>query len=333
MMLTCGRIAGSAFGLPLVRNVIALAILVCVLACGSVEAEQSLKQKFDSLFILASSGAVIHQDQVEPAKDSIAALGEPVVPYLIDRFSTKSARERWAVIHILRRIGSPAVPHLVAALGRPDGLVVQRVCWALGDIKDSTAVPGLVAVADHERWQVRDQAIGALGKIGEAGRGAAEAVMSGLADSIGQVRKSAAVACGRLEMEYVAEMLVSQLNDDFYGARFTAFEALSKMDTAMVTRILSDSLTSLGLQGYALACDLLAEFGTDLALNTLYETALSELDDMRRAHAQNAIVRADPTDLCGWYHFLYEREDNRLNRIKMSSARKVPSYDSGELAP
>jgi HEAT repeat protein len=306
---------------------------LALIATGAAEAEQTLKQKFDSLFILASSGAVTHRDQVEPAKDSIAALGEPVVPYLIDRFSTKSARERWTVIHILRRIGSPAVPHLVSALTRPDGLIVQRVCWALGDIKDSAAVPGLVAVADHERWQVRDQAVGALGKIGEPDRGASEAVMSALADSIGQVRKSAAVACGRLEMEYVAEMLVSQLNDDFYGARFSAFEALRKMDTSVVVDIASDSLTSLGPQGYALACDLLAKFGTDPALNALYETALSELDDTRRAHAQTAIVRADPTDLCGWYHFLYEREENRLNRIKMRSARRIPDNELGEPAP
>lgn len=315
------------------RNVMAVMVVFVLVMAGTVEAEQSLKQRFDSLFILASSGAVTHADQVEPAKDSIASLGEPVVPYLIDRFSTKSARERWAVIHILKRIGSPAVPHLVAALGRPDGLIVERVCWALGDIRDSTAVPGLVAVAAHERWQVRDQAIGALGKIGEPGRGASEAVMSGLADSIGQVRKSAAVACGRLSMEYVAEMLVSQLNDSFYGARFTAFEALERMDTTTVVHILRDSLTSLGPSGYALACDLLGRFGTDPALNALHEAALNELDDSRRAHAQTAIVRADPTDLCGWYHFLYEREENRLNRIKMSSARKVSLDDSGEPAP
>ncbi len=313
-------------------NVIAAAILVVLFVCGAAAAEQTLKQKFDSLFILASSGAVTHRDQVEPAKDSIAVLGEPVVAYLIDRFSTKSARERWAVIHILQRIGSPAVPQLVAALERPDSRIVERVCWALGDIGDSAAVPGLVAVADHERWQVRDQAIGALGKIGESGHGSPEAVMSGLADSIGQVRKSAAVACGRLSMEYVAEMLVSQLDDDFYGARFAALEALEKMDTATIVQVLTDSLTSLGPLGYALSCDLLATFGTDPALNALYEAALNELDDARRAHAQTAIVRADPTDLCGWYHFLYEREANRLNRIKMRSARKVSLNDSREPA-
>ncbi|MCK4460786.1 MAG: HEAT repeat domain-containing protein, partial [candidate division Zixibacteria bacterium] len=103
-------------------------------------------KKFDSLFIIASSGGVQFREMVEPAKDSIAAMGEDVVPWLIDKFTTKSARDRWTIIHVLKRIGSPAVPYLVRALKRSDGLVVQRVCWALGDIADSAAVDPLVEV-------------------------------------------------------------------------------------------------------------------------------------------------------------------------------------------
>ncbi|RME20715.1 MAG: hypothetical protein D6800_12870, partial [Candidatus Zixiibacteriota bacterium] len=127
-----------------VRNVIATfvlsAILVAMCPVLTVYAQPNLKHKIDSLFIIASSGEVQYRDQNEPAMDAIAALGAPAVPYLIDKFTTKSARERWTVIWILQRIGSAAVPDLVKALGGDDPLVVRRIAWALGDIKDTASV-------------------------------------------------------------------------------------------------------------------------------------------------------------------------------------------------
>ena len=70
------------------RNVIGLTLLVAILislAGGSAAAKSAFEQKFDSLFIIASSGAIKYQDQTGPAMDSIAAMGVDVVPLLIER--------------------------------------------------------------------------------------------------------------------------------------------------------------------------------------------------------------------------------------------------------
>jgi len=297
--------------------VVTCSLLVLAVTCYDAVAETDLKRKVDSLFVIASSGEVKYRDLVEPAMDSIAAIGTDAVPILIDKFTTKSARERWTVIWILQRIGSPAVPYLVRALKRPSGLVVQRVCWALGDIGDTAAVEPLIGVTDHTRWQVRDQAVGALGKIGD--RRADKAVAGALSDPVGQVRKSAVVSCGKLTVESSVEQLAHALGDEFYGARLEAAEALLKMDTAKVIEVLADSMESPNDFIGDLACNILGELGTDDAIELLMaQTESSDAD--RRAHAAVAIVKADPNDNCGYRQTMLDRETDRLNRLKLESA-------------
>ncbi|HOP06172.1 MAG TPA: HEAT repeat domain-containing protein [candidate division Zixibacteria bacterium] len=308
------------------KNVIFLITLSAILISSrSISAQDSeFKRKFDSLFVLAGSGSVLHQDLVEPAKDSIAAMGEEVVPLLIDKFLVKSARERWAVIHIFQRIGSPAVPYLVRALKRPDDLIVQRVCGALGDIKDSTAVEPLMEVCSSKCWQVRDQAVGALGKIGSVS--ASNVIIAALDDEIGQVRKSAAVGCGKMDLEQAAAKLVHVLGDDFYGARWSAVHSLLRMDTVMVTQVLADSLKSETPFVGDLGCYILGQFGHEKALDLLYLQTKSEQPN-RRAHAAVALLTADPEDHCSYQHLMFERETDRLVLLKMRSALAAAKND------
>jgi HEAT repeat protein len=306
------------------KHVIALLTVLIVISMTGAANGQTTEQRFDSLFAIASSGSVMFVDLVEPAKDSVAAMGVVVVPFLIDKFTTTSARERWSVIHILKRIGSPAVPLLNEALRNPNGLIVQRVCWALGDIGDSAAIGPLVAVRDHQRWQVRDQVSGALGKIGVADARATETVQAGLSDSIGQVRKAAAVACGKIGLGDATEALVSMLGDDFYGARFAAYDALRKLDTVRVVETVTEWIGTSGQLAGNVACDLMADLGSDRALELLVAQTDSP-DESRRAHAAVALIRSDPEDLCGFHNILFEREFDRLSLLKMQSARRDAS--------
>ncbi len=293
------------------------AVLFLCLTAGIVEAQSALERKVDSLFVIASSGSIKYRDLVDPAKDSIAALGADAVPLLIEKFTTKSARERWAVIHVLQRIGAPAVPDLLAALNGEDDLIVQRVCWALGDIKDTAAVEGLLAVRVHERWQVRDQAIGALGKIGDDR--AVDAVMEAMTDTIGQVRKSAAVAAGRLTIAASVEELAHMLGDDFYGARMSAFNSLLKLDTSSVTKVVADSLSSeTELLGH-LACRLLGQLATAETIDLLHAQMYSP-SPSRRAQAAVALVQADPNDNCGYRKVFLSQETDRFVLLKVHSA-------------
>jgi HEAT repeat protein len=295
-------------------------LIFFIMVRAHAAADTELKRKVDSLFVIASSGEVKYQELTGPAMDSIAALGAEVTPILIDKFTTKSASERWTVLWILQRIGSPAVPYLIDALKRPESLVVQRVCGALGDLKDTTAVNPLTDVATHSRWQVREQAVGALGKIGDQRGG--EAVMLALNDPIGEVRKAAVVSCGQLSIEGSIAQLIHALGDDFYGARLGVVDALLKMDTAQVIAALADSLNSEnGLVGN-LGCYILGELGTDEALGLLMlQTGSNDAD--RRAHAAMAIIKADPDDNCGYHTMLLEHETDRLNRLKMESTLRL----------
>ncbi|MDH3890677.1 MAG: HEAT repeat domain-containing protein [candidate division Zixibacteria bacterium] len=293
---------------------------ICLLLLGMVtqsQASGSVQQKFDSLFMIASSGEVQFRDMVEPAKDSIAAMGVEVVPHLIDKFTTKSARERWTVIHVLKRIGSPAVPLLVEALNLSDGLVVQRVCWALGDIADSAAVQPLIEVRHHPRWQVRDQAIGALGKIGD--RAAASVVVEALLDSIGQVRKAAAVSAGKLAANSGIARLVHLLSDGFYGARLSAEHSLLSLDTAAVVEALTDSIDASDPLLGSLSCRILGRLGTPRCVAVLLAQAHSAVPD-RRAHAVLALTHAAGDNGSKVSEFFAEREPDRLARLKMISA-------------
>jgi HEAT repeat protein len=296
------------------------AVLFLCLAAGMVEAKTPLERKVDSLFMICSSGSIKYRDLVEPAQDSLAALGADAVPYLIEKFTTKSARERWAVIFVLRKIGSPAVPDLLKALKGNDPLVVQRVAWALGDIKDTSATEGLLAICGNNTWQVRDQAVGALGRIGDA-RGT-DAVMAALTDTIGQVRKSAAVSAGRLALEGSIAELVHMLGDDFYGARLSALNSLLKLDTAAVVAAVADSLSSPNDLLGNLGCRLLGDLGTDRAVDLL-RTQLSSPLPGRRARAALALVQADPYDNCGYLRAYLPEETDRLVLLQIESARSA----------
>jgi HEAT repeat protein len=298
-----------------------LPLLMMVVVTSSAIAASRLQEKVDSLFVLASSGEVAYRDLVEPAKDSIAALGVEVVPHLIEKFDTKSARERHTILHILKRIGSPAVPYLIRSLDHPNGLIVQRVCWALGDIADSSAVSALVAVSSHNRWQVRDEAIGALGDIGNPG--GSPAIISGLSDSIGQVRKAAAVSAGKVGVIESVDRLVEMLGDGFYGARLSAVNSLLAMDSSVVLAAIRNRLKPSPATGDDLVgdlgCRVLGRIGSDSALSILFEQTGSDSPD-RRAHAAMALAYSDPSDNCGYLKIVLDRETDRFVRLKIESA-------------
>jgi HEAT repeat protein len=211
------------------------------------------------------------------------------------------------------------VPDLVRALGRSEDIVVKRVCWALGDIKDSSAVEGLMQVCDHPSWWVREYAVEALGKIGDGA--ASEVVLAALKDTIGQVRKSAVVSSGQLQINEAVEELAHSLGDDFYGARLMAVSSLLRLDTALVLQTLADSLISPNRLVGDLACQVLGEIGSDEAMALLL-TQLSSIDPNRRAQAAVALVTADPLDNCGFRKNYLDRETDRLVRLKIESALK-----------
>ncbi len=286
---------------------------------------QKLYQKIDSLFVIASSGEVKYRDMVEPAVEAIAQIGAAAVPPLIDKLDTKSARDRVTIINILTKIGSPAVPQLVEALGRPDWLVVQRICWALGDIKDSGAVESLKQTAHHPNWQVREYSLRALGLIGNI-KGLST-VINAFNDSLGPVRKAAAYAAGGMKKSEVIPQLVGALGDDFYGARFGAMEALLLLDTAEVITQLEEAMQSATGLKAILICQTLGKIGNSEALDILNHQLDSDKIE-QRTYAAVALISADPDDICGFHERIHKQITDRLALVQIESARKQAQYES-----
>ena len=303
-------------------NIIILSVLIFSV---SLSAQTALQKQVDSLFVIASSGELKYRDLVDPAIEKIAELGAPAVPLLVDKLDTKSARERLTLINILKKIGSDAVPYLITSLKNPNDLIVQRVCWALGDIKDSSAVQPLIGVINHPRWHVRDQAIGALGGIGD--KIADDAVITGFADEIGQVRKAAAVSAGKLKILESLSLLIHQLGDEFYGARMSAFESILKFDTTFVIEKLADSITSQNNFVSSLSCELLGRIATDRAIDVLYDH-IDSPNLYLREKASLALTAADPKDLCGFRNVILQNVTDRLSLLKIESL--INSYDDQE---
>ncbi len=294
-----------------------LTLLIIISIVGNISAQSSFKKQVDSLFVIASSGELKYRDLIKPTIEELAELGKDIVPILVDKLDTKSARERLTIINIFKKIGSDAVPYLITSLKNPNGLIVQRVCWAIGDIKDSSAVDALIGVTSHTRWQVRDQAVGALGDI--ADNKADDAVLCALHDSIGQVRKAAVVSVGKMRIIESVSQLIHLLGDDFYGARMSAAEALLKLDSNYVAESLADSLKSTNTFVRSLGCFILGEIATDYAVDILHRTFLNSTGDLK-LHTSLALINADPNDLCGYQNLIVNADFDKFSMLKIKSA-------------
>lgn len=103
------------------------------------------------------------------AHRAVARLGAPAVPHLIARLHAKSSDVRGSAAYALGVIGHdarPAGPSLALALDDPDPQVRRWAAWAFIQIEDPTVVPELVSATTDPNYDVRQQAVRALGKIG-----------------------------------------------------------------------------------------------------------------------------------------------------------------------
>ncbi len=302
-----------------------LALLICTSGgdAWSQEARSAeIDKRVDSLFVLASSGEVMHRDLVQPAIDSLAAMGAAAVPRLIEIYDTQDARERQTINNILVKIGKPAVPYLVNSLTLDNAEQVGRICATLGEIRDSAAVEGLIEAAGHADWRVRSEAVGSLGKIADSRGNGAMAYL--LLDTVGLVRKSAAVAAGSLLFEPTLKTMVNMLADDFYGARLCALEALVKFGEKAV-EVIADSINSERDLIGNLGCLALGHIGGDSAVAVLVGQ-LDSPDYIRRAMAVEGIFQSGSSFGCGFVELMKERE---TNLIVQQYIRKVMERHAG----
>jgi HEAT repeat protein len=278
----------------------------------------------DRLFIQASSGEVMFRNMVQPSKDSIAALGAKALPRMCAKLTTRDARERWAISDIFRALGSLATDSLVSYLDSDNQYVLLNVGRCLEQIKDTAATAACLPLLRHEKYPVRSQFAAALGRISDP-RAVPNLVLTLAGDPVDDVRKSSAVALGLIGDSRATEALIVHLNDQYFGVRKAASEALLKLDPVPLDEIALAAgsysgiavgmvIETLGktkdeqaekhlllflespaplIRGYAI--DALGELGTDGA-----RRALQRLDEstksrslFERARLRAALARAD----------------------------------------
>jgi len=193
-----------------------------------------LKERVDSLFIKACGGLEKYRDLAEPSKKALIEMGEEAVPYLLDKLDTQSAREKWTLIDIVSKIGEPAVMPLIESLKSDNKDEVKLASRILGDIKDKRAVSPLIELLDKEDFNTQSHACESLGKIGDTT--AFAHISSCLKDSVEVVRKSAAVALGKMSAMgrsafggkegRAIPYLIEGLSDPHFSVRMSAASAL-----------------------------------------------------------------------------------------------------------
>ncbi len=205
---------------------------------------------------------VMYRDLVEPATKALGAMGEPAVPRLVEKMKTQDAREMQTFESVFKIIGRPAVPMLVEALGSVDPYRRRLSARVLGEMKDSSAVYGLLEYIEDRDFRMRAGVISALGKINDK-RGVRPS-LAALKDDDYLVRTSAAISLSMLADSNTVNPLVEALSDPYYGVRYSAMEALTKIGAPAVPAI----------------ADGLADPNDEISLYLLIETAGNLKDEI-----------------------------------------------------
>jgi len=171
----------------------------------------------------------------------------------------RGAAER--LVEAVQAAGPAAVPELLAVLDEatrlPDGLVVE-VVWVLEKVCDARAVPVLVRLVRHHRYElVRSSAVDVLARIGDAS--VAADVRALLDDEYATMRSRAALALGQLRDPGALPLLTALLRRDVKEVREAAARGLAHLRDAAAVPDLLQSLADPDLHvriaaAHALAC-------------------------------------------------------------------------------
>jgi HEAT repeat protein len=160
------------------------------------------------------------------AAEALVRIGAPAVPALIQALGDRSENVRRAAAEALVRIGAPAVPALIQALGDDEFRVRRAAAEALVRI-GAPAVPALIQALGDRSENVRRAAAEALGAIGDPQ--AIPALIQALGDSDSAVRAVSAEALGAIGDPQAVPPLIQALGDSDWDVRRAAAEALGRL--------------------------------------------------------------------------------------------------------
>jgi HEAT repeat protein len=259
----------------------------------------------------------------EAAVRALEARGEPPLPVMVQMLEDEVSKYGYYFArHMLRRKGEQSVPILAKALEASSIVRVRRSAASiLGDIGDQRAREPLRSALRDEDDGVRQEAVIALGQLGDLG--VLDAVLELLAHEdfaqdalailvdLGEpalepllsmardksldrsLRIKAITALGRLEDARAVELLIALLADDEVGVRASAAQALGgiKDSKAAESLLLAAKDDSLAVRFEALCA--LAALGDTRIIPSLVrvigENSGGEVDDRAQRQMRNGI--------------------------------------------
>ena len=159
----------------------------------------------------------------------VVALGEikgaKAVPLLIEALGNEALKTE--AMRALKKIGKPAVPKLVKALGAQEPKMRRRAAEILGNIRDQKAAPALADALNDRDAVVRRKAAEALGKVCDSKE--ARGLVKARNDADPSVRRKAAEALERMRGKTAVQRLMKALGDEKAPVREKAAEALGRL--------------------------------------------------------------------------------------------------------
>jgi HEAT repeat protein len=170
----------------------------------------------------------LQNENVNGQKDivkDLVEIGEPSVEPLINLLKDEKWRIRYIAAETLGEIGdSKAVEHLIESLNDENNGVRSNSIIALVEIGKPSVKP-LIDTLDNNKWQMKWQAVEALGEIGD--KIAINPIIKILNDENPWVRKTAANALGSLGDECAVKPLRTLLDDGDTDVREAAAKAIA----------------------------------------------------------------------------------------------------------
>jgi HEAT repeat protein len=132
------------------------------------------------------------------ARDSLAFMHEPALPYLLTAFTNRQFRYRYdlpGLFSFMPALGTdvkPAIPVLIASLKDPDTYTTEVSARALGslgrqDVESETILPALIEATRDPRQPVRVQAVIALSDMRKPSLAIAQTLINKMDDPAAEV--------------------------------------------------------------------------------------------------------------------------------------------------
>ncbi len=196
-------------------------------------------------------------------KRAVEALGEigevHVVEPLLEALKDEDSRVQETAIKALANfLDERAVEPLVAVVKQSNGSSARTLAAeSLGKIRDTRAVEPLIA-AFRDASDVRDAAVEALSRIGRA---AVEPLIAALKHHNWEVRENAVKALGRIRDARVVEPLIAALKDKDESVRRAAIEPMGKIRDARAVKPLIELMERGDTMEAVMAASALCDIG------------------------------------------------------------------------